>query len=324
MKYQHHSTFTRLSISLLSSLSLQFRWAKNYLDGRIKDGLYNLHRKEKMNTVVDDNAGSALSAVTCLYRARLSTLREVLLWVTWSRADAGPLLSLAVDDDDSTSARPWELNALESHPLTEKKGTRSCFSGPCAVGLHWDISAARYESGPEPVDSFYVVVVVESQIALLLGDLSRDFVDEFGGALPLARCSTICRREQVLGHRLYSTRARFCDGGSVHEITIRCKGYGWDADDSELSVSVDKKRAVHVRSLRWNFRGNQTIFIDGLPVDMMWDVHDWWFGDSSGHAVFMFRRRSTPESRLWLEDEALNAEQGISGFSLLIRAFRSP
>ncbi|KAG6480456.1 uncharacterized protein LOC122019631 [Zingiber officinale] len=275
-------------------------------------------------SVVVDHAGSALIAVTCFYRATLFTLREVLLRVTWSHANADPLLSVAVDDD-STSARPREPNALEfSHPLTEKKGTRSCFSGPCAVALHWDISAARYESGPEPVDGFYVVVV-DSQIALSLGDLSRDFVAEFLGALPLARCSTICRREQVLGRRLYySTKARFCDGGSDHEITIRCKGYGWDADDSELSVSVDKKPAAHARNLRWNFRGNQTVFVDGYPVDVMWDVHDWWFGDSSGQAVFLFRRRSTPESRLWLEDEALNAEQGISGFSLLIRAFRSP
>ncbi|KAG6479926.1 uncharacterized protein LOC122020900 [Zingiber officinale] len=283
---------------------------------KVSDGGSTGSSSGSNSSVVADRAGSGLSAVTCFYRARLSAPKDVLLRVTWSKANAAPLLSLAVvDDDGPRSALPWEINAFDSQSMTEKRGARSYISGCCAICLHWDISAARYESGPEPVDGFYVVVVVESELALLLGDLSRDFVNKLEGALPLAQCSTICRREQVLGHAHHSTRARFRDAGSDHEITIRCKGHGRDAKDSELSVSVDKKLVVHVRSLRWNFRGNQTIFIDGSPVDMMWDVHHWWF---------MFRTRSTLESRLWLEEEALNAEQGTSGFSLVIQAFRSP
>ncbi|XP_074566025.1 uncharacterized protein LOC141822475 [Curcuma longa] len=290
---------------------------------KVSDGSSTGSSSGSNSSVVADRAGSALTAVSCLYRARLSGLKDVLLRVTWSKANAAPSLSLAVDDDPR-SALPWELNAVDSQSMTEKRGTRSYFSGRRAICLHWDTSAARYESGPEPVDGFYVVVVVESELALLLGDLSRDFVNKLEGALPRAHCSTICRREQVLGHARHSTRARFCDAGSDHEITIRCTGYGRDANDSELSVSVDKKAVVHVRSLRWNFRGNQTIFIDGSPVDVMWDVHDWWFADSRGCAVFMFRTRSALESRLWLEEAALDAEQGTSGFSLVIQAFRSP
>ncbi|WOL02270.1 hypothetical protein Cni_G10989 [Canna indica] len=275
------------------------------------------------NSSVLDSGSSVLSAVTCLYRARLSTGKELLVRVTWSKASFNPVLSIGVDEDPSIHRR--KPNATSGQLLRKKKGTRSYTSGNCAVALHWDVSSAKYQTAPEPVDGFYVVIVVNSEIALLLGDLSADFVSRFEEVLPVAEFAMINRKEQVLGHTLHSTRARFCESGVDHEITIRCRGEGWDAkDDSELSVSVDKKRVVHVRSLKWNFRGNQTIFIDGSPVDMMWDVHDWWFrGAPAGYAVFMFRARSSLESRLWLEEEVVHTEQGTSGFSLLIQAFKS-
>jgi hypothetical protein len=41
--------------------------------------------------------------------------------------------------------------------------------------------------------------------------------------------------------------------------------------------------------LRWKFRGNHTILVDGLAVDVFWDVHNWLFGASLADAVFMFR-----------------------------------
>nr|DAD39138.1 TPA_asm: hypothetical protein HUJ06_013461 [Nelumbo nucifera] len=42
-----------------------------------------------------------------------------------------------------------------------------------------------------------------------------------------------------------------------------------------LSTHIDKRKVIRVKRLKWNFRGNRTIFIDGFLVDMMWDVHDW-------------------------------------------------
>ncbi|KAG6487373.1 uncharacterized protein LOC122011011 [Zingiber officinale] len=274
------------------------------------------------SSVIDHTASSSVvSSVTCLYRTRLSTQRELLIRVTWSKAQLNPLLSVAIVDGSSTS--PWEANC---HLLRKKNGSRTYISeGNCEVGLHWDISSANFEAGPEPRYGFYVAVVVDSEFALLLGDLSEEFAKRFDEAtLPAAaECSMFSRREQVVGDSAtHTTRARFREGGEEHEITIRCKGEGWNARESELAVTVDKKRVVHARSLRWNFRGNQTIFIEGSPVDMMWDVHDWWFGGGSA-AVFMFRARSTFESRLWLEEETLQQEGGAAGFSLLIQAFKA-
>ncbi|MQM08146.1 hypothetical protein Taro_041001 [Colocasia esculenta] len=49
---------------------------------------------------------------------------------------------------------------------------------------------------------------------------------------------------------------------------------------------------IHVRRLRWNFRENQTIFVDGVAVDMIWDVHD---DASPGYTAYMFRERGALE-----------------------------
>ncbi|WMV44540.1 hypothetical protein MTR67_037925 [Solanum verrucosum] len=95
-----------------------------------------------------------------------------------------------------------------------------------------------------------------------------------------------------------------------------------------LFVSIDKKSVIQVKRLQWNFRGNQTIFLDGLVVDFMWDVHDWLCNPKSGCAMFMFRTRSGLDSRLWFDQEK-NLEQNEEeeekdGFSLMICATKSP
>lgn len=252
-------------------------------------------------------------ATSFLFKSKLSfRINPLLINLTWSRNHSSTFLSVSF---------PEFLHSWKPTFLTKKKGTHSFLASSSSITLHWDFSSATFDQGPDPMNNFYVAVVVNSEFALLLGDQIEDFLKKFSERLQLAEFSMICRREQVVGRTLYTIpRARFGDGEKIdHEITIRCRGGGsGDGEDAELSVYIDKKRMVHATKLKWNFRGNQTIFIDGSPVDVLWDTHGWWFSGMVGHSVFMFRKRSSLESRLWLE------EQRTVGFSLLIQAFRSP
>ncbi|KAJ6790546.1 Uncharacterized protein M6B38_249055 [Iris pallida] len=295
---------------------------------------------------------SVQTAISSLYRTRLTaTHKDVLTKITWSQSPhTGTVLSVGVDVNDHPNPRShrrqWDPNSISSHILRKVKGSQSFLSGRSVVLLYWNyysVAAAaaamansKMNSGPElPVTKlFYVIVLVDAVPALSLGDLSGEFMKKQlnrSSAGPVAADTDfsilVGRREQVVWKSSYSTRARFGDGGGSkdHDIVIRtCKG------DAELVVVVDKKEVVHVRRLQWNFRGNQTIFLDGLAVDMMWDVGNWWFGSPPGgsHAVFLFRRRSALQSRLWLDEEEEEVveerERGISGFSLLIQAFKNP
>lgn len=253
------------------------------------------------------------AAVSNLYRTQISTQKDLLIKVTWSKTPIGQTLSLGVDDDPFT--HNWNPSFITCQKLRKKKGTRSYISGTSVVGLYWDYSIAKFSSGPEPVSNFYIVVIVDAKFALLLGDLSGEYIKRFQDAIQVSEFSLVGRREQVFGNEVFSSKAKFSNEGKDHDIVIRC-------NESELLVHIDRKRVVLVRKMLWNFRGHQTIYVDNSTVDVMWDLRDWWFSSPKGYAVFMFRKRSARESQLWFEEEMLQRERGIAGFSLLIQAFK--
>lgn len=304
---------------------------------------------------------SIQNAVICLYRTILSTQRHLDIRVTWFKNASstthqgqgqgqgqGLTINFGNQSSSSSSSSPaFKLNT-NSGIFRKKKGSKSLEHEDSKVEVFWDLSAAKYQTGPEPVDGYYLLIKVDSELVLILGDMA-------GEASPLkklmkngschhnrvAKFSLVSRQEHFSGNTMYSTKAQFCDTGTAHDILIRCGcdeksssdmnekgGGGGGLRHPVLSVCVDKKTVIRVKRLQWNFRGNQTIFLDGLLIDLMWDVHDWFFNPgSSGYAVFMFRTRNgTDSSRLWLEEKVVQQKdhQEKVEFSLLIYACRCP
>ncbi|CAN1252446.1 hypothetical protein LINPERPRIM_LOCUS8019 [Linum perenne] len=273
---------------------------------------------------------SVQTSVSSLYKIH-SHKKPIFLSLTWTHH--GLTVSFS-----SSSAAVFKLNTA-SGLFRKKKGSKSIDD---RFEIHWDLSTAKYDSGrPEPVSEFYFVVLVDSEVALVLGDDGGKFT---ASAMAEAAASLVSRQEHCSGSTVYCTRARFCESGSQHDILIKCAaaasgGGGGRQHHPVLSVSIDKKVVIRVKRLQWNFRGNQTIFVDGLLVDLMWDVHDWFFNPAAAAAVFMFRTRSGLDSRLWLEEKLAKKEeqlleqnhhhhhpqqQRIAEFSLLIYACKSP
>ncbi|KAF0935691.1 hypothetical protein E2562_035657 [Oryza meyeriana var. granulata] len=94
----------------------------------------------------------------------------------------------------------------------------------------------------------------------------------------MARVTLFARGEHVVVSSdaaviMHTAPSRFAEGWLEHEVSVSCASGGVD----KLWVSIDGKHAVQARRLRWNFRGNQTVFVNGAPVDVMWDLHGWWF-----------------------------------------------
>lgn len=268
---------------------------------------------------------SVQNAAASLYQVVLSsgTQKQTLIRVTWCRNHAGQGLSLHFGDDPSSN---FKLNT-NSRLFRKKKGSKLVESEKnFKIEIFWDLSTAVYDSGPEPIDGFYVLVMVDSEIALILGDITADksFTKKFiNSTTPVAKTTLISRQEHCSGSTLYSTKAQFSDTGISHDISIKCGGDSEGLKHPALSVFIDKKMVIRVKRLQWNFRGNQTIFLDGLLVDLMWDVHDWFYNPGSGFAVFLFRTRSGLDSRLWLEEKLVKKEQDRVEFSLLIYASKN-
>ncbi|GKV37544.1 hypothetical protein SLEP1_g45566 [Rubroshorea leprosula] len=274
------------------------------------------------------NMTSAIpNTITCIYRARLSSGCNLLITLTWCNRATGNGLTIQFSKNPFSSP---SISDSDSYRLKKNRGSELFQFCNSIISVSWDLSDAQYSNGPEPENGFYILVLVDSEICLLLGDMEEE-AKENQTIHGIGNFSLVSRRENFSGCSVYSTKARFCDTGEVHEILIKCGGEGGEGlKNQQLSVSIDKKMIFQVKRLAWNFRGNQAIYLDnGLLVDMMWDLHDWLFNPAAaaagGHAVFMFRTRSGLDSRLWLEEKSSDSkDKDKAEFSLLICACKNP
>lgn len=278
---------------------------------------------------------SIQTTITSIYRITLS--KHLIIKVTWCNPHNNNGLSISVSSADQNPSTTLKLNT-SSRFFRKKKGNKSVDSDLGKIEVFWDLSSAKYDSnlsGPEPINGFYVIVLVDAQLGLLLGDSFEETLRKKGFSGDIGfEFSLVSRQEHFTGNNtFYSTKARFVETGDSHEIVIRCNKETEGLKQSSqhqypvLSVCIDKKTVIKVKRLQWNFRGNQTIFVDGLLVDLMWDVHDWFFSNQGacGRAVFMFRTRNgLDSSRLWLEEKMVKKdEQDKLDFSLFIYACKT-
>ncbi|KAH0861110.1 hypothetical protein Bca4012_046474 [Brassica carinata] len=248
---------------------------------------------------------------TCLYQTD-----HGVFYLTWSRTFLGghslnlflhsqdyynrsSPLSFSSADLSLSSAVSFHLN-LNTLAFWRRRGSRSVSP---KIQVFWDLTRAKFDSGSEPRSGFYIAVVVDGEMGLLVGDSVKEAYSRVKSAKPPTNPQALLlRKEHVFGARVFSTKARF--GGKSREISIDCRV----DEDARLCFSVDSKQVLQIKRLRWKFRGNEKVEIDGVPVQISWDVYNWLFQQSKssgegGHAVFMFRFESDPEAEEEEEQE---------------------
>ncbi|OMP12773.1 hypothetical protein COLO4_02777 [Corchorus olitorius] len=122
-------------------------------------------------------------------------------------------------------------------------------------------------------------------MTLLVGDSTKEAYARARAHKPVRSQALVLRREHVFGSKVYNTKARF--GGKIREISIDCKVN----EDAKLCFSIDNQRVLQIKRLKWKFRGNERIEVDGVSIQVSWDVYNWLFDQelNNGHAVFMFK-----------------------------------
>ncbi|CAO2200373.1 unnamed protein product [Urochloa humidicola] len=284
---------------------------------------------------------SLQAATTSVYRAVMYSGKEMLIRVTWTRSADAVAAGVAVvsfDDGDDSAMTGKPSSARSGQVLLQKRrGSRSLVTAAgTAVGVHWDIAEAKYSTGQSPVPErdYGLAIVAGGELALLLGSGSaaRELARRHGAigaaAAPSAGTVLVSRREQVRGAAAaHVTRCRFREGGEEHEVAVHaCRGGG--GGEGLLRVSIDGEKVAEVRRVGWGFRGNRAaVLADGEVVDIMWDVHDWWFGGCRGGAStgaqFMVKARAEKEGRLWMAvDETAARGQPPGGFFLHVQCYR--
>lgn len=231
----------------------------------------------------------------------------------------GQGLSIGVDDLSNqclckADIKPWLFS--------KKKGSKRLDVEDGKIEIFWDLSGAKFGAGPEPMEGFYVAVVFDLELILLLGDMKKDAYRKTGANRPMLNAAFVARREHIYGKKIYTAKAQFCENGQFHDVVIECDTVS--LKDPCLEIRVDKKPVMQVKRLAWKFRGNQTILVDGLPVEVFWDVHSWLFGSTTSNAVFMFQTCQAPEKSMpWSYSQVFRESQlqGL-GFSLILYAWK--
>ncbi|GLT90544.1 hypothetical protein SLE2022_084700 [Rubroshorea leprosula] len=277
-----------------------------------------------------NSSRSSQNLVTCFYQCRIRG-KSCLISVVWSKNLMGQGLSIGIGDSLNqclckVDIKPWLFS--------KRKGCKSLEIHSREVDIYWDLSSAKFGSGPEPLEGFYVGVVVDRQMILLLGDMRKEAYKKTGATPVPSMAVFVAKKEHVFGKRVFTTKAQFCGNGQIHDLMIECDTIG--VSDPSLIILVDGKTLMQVKHLRWKFRGNHTITVDGLAIEVFWDVHNWFFGTSLGNAVFLFKTCLSAE-KLWasqtLSDPStlqwsfsqrfIDSKSQNLGFSLMMYAWKN-
>lgn len=225
-----------------------------------------------------------------------------LFALTWSRTALGRSLHLHLHlllnnnpSSNLTLSPPSSTPSFHLHikPFIfwNKQGSKklkmtNTTTTPKTVHVFWDLSKAKFGSRPEPQSGYYIAAVVDGEMTLLAGDSPAEaYTKTRAHENPKKSQLMVLRREHVYGDKLYTTKADF--GGKNRDISIDFSRAG---DDWRLYFSVDNKRVLKIKHLKWKFRGNERVEVDGAHVNVSWDVYNWLFEeDDNGFALFMFR-----------------------------------
>ncbi|OIW17525.1 hypothetical protein TanjilG_22637 [Lupinus angustifolius] len=232
-----------------------------------------------------NSSKTAQNLVACVYRCRIRG-RHCLITVTWTKNLMGQGLSVEIDHESTSSQCLCKVD-IKPFVFSKRKGCKSLESCSCKIDVHWDLSSAKFGSRPEPSEGFYVGVVVDQQMILLLGDLRKEALKKTNTVPLPSNAVLVAKKEHVFG-KLFGTKAVFCDNGPIHDLVIKCDTTS--VTDPSLIIRIDNRTVMQVNRLRWKFRGNHTIMIDGLAVEVFWDVHNMLFDTPlENNAIFMFR-----------------------------------
>ncbi|KAJ6839619.1 uncharacterized protein M6B38_314460 [Iris pallida] len=264
---------------------------------------------------------SAHNLVTCLYQAPRRGGCWCLITITWSKSLMGQGLGVSVDECSNNRS----LGRLDIKPwlFSKKKGSKGLEFDGSRMDVFWDLSSARFGSSPEPLEGFYVAILFDLEMVLLLGDMSKEAYCKTGTSVaPRSDALFVAKKEHLFGKKVYCTKAQFRDNGKAHDIAIEFETVG--LDNPCLEIRIDKKRVMQVKRLVWKFRGNHTILVDGVPVEVFWDIHDWLFDPAAAKAVFMFQTSLSGDDKLspWSCSQAFGGAQHLS-FSLVLIAWKN-
>lgn len=227
--------------------------------------------------------------VSCLYRANVADICRYVS-VTWSKNLAYNSLCIAVENFYDEEPYTCKID-LKTWQFWGKKGLKSFKVDEQRVDVYWDFKAAKFSSSsPEPCSDYYVALVSNGEVILVLGDKKTDALKRAKCRLSSVEATLVHKKENVFGKKSFCARTMLGNGEKEHVVFIETSlEY-----DPEMWIGIDGVELIRVNNLHWRFRGNESVMVDDMPIHIFWDVHDWLYcgGPDSGPGMFILMQGS--------------------------------
>ena len=110
---------------------------------------------------------------------------------------------------------------------------------------------AKFKYGHERLKGFYLAVVFNGEMVLLLRDNRKEAFKKTNVALGFYNVIFVTKKGHIFGNKLYNTKAQFHDNAQNHNLSIECDIIG--VDNPFLAIRIDDKMVMQVKHLRWKF-----------------------------------------------------------------------
>ncbi|XP_043691013.1 uncharacterized protein LOC122641778 [Telopea speciosissima] len=232
------------------------------------------------------NKSSTQCTVMCMYQTKIAGLCRIVT-VLWCKNLISVSVNISVENPGDENPYNCKID-LKPWVFWSKKGFKSFTVGGKRVDVYWDFRSAKFSLSPEPIGDYYVALVSDEEVVLLLGECKNEAYKRTKSKPSSIEAVLMCKKENVLGKKCFCTRAKFDEKEKDYDIVVENSISG--PREPEMWISIDGIVLIHVKNLQWKFRGNQTVLVKKTPVQVFWDVHDWLFSSNGlGHGIFLFK-----------------------------------
>ncbi|KAK4420866.1 hypothetical protein Salat_2037100 [Sesamum alatum] len=232
--------------------------------------------------------------VTCIHKVKLGD-KVCNITVTWAKNLIGHSLYITVENPQDDNYYTCKID-LKTWQFWGKKGLKT-----------FRVAEKRRRDG------------------LIVGGSAEGGVEEDKGQIALRRRVSSAEEGNRVLQEVFFLHKNNVGQDKEHSIIIESALSG--PYDPEMWISVDGMESIRVPNLHWRFRGNETILVDDLRVQILWDVHDWLYnGNHSGVGIFVFRRdagEGESDSSNLEAEEVLEEQPSSVGFCHFLYAWKT-
>ncbi|XP_028804983.1 uncharacterized protein LOC114759918 [Neltuma alba] len=291
----------------------------------------------------------AQSSVTYMYQANIGRCWRNVSF-SWCKTLMNHTLHLTID---STIGKLHYTCKMDVKPWSfwSRKGYKSFDVEGHQIEVYWDFRSAKFSGGcPEPTSDYYVAIVSDDEVPLLVGDYKKKAYKRTKSKPAQIEAMQVLKKENVFAKKTFVTRARFNDEKMTTTAMTKTKMKESEvivesltssgASEPEMSIYIEGVKLIHVKNLQWKFRGNETVMINNeKAIQVFWDVHAWLFSGSEqseggGPGVFIFKpgfaeaeESQTSDREGWDNDDGnssgyYSTRNASSGFCLVLCAYK--